>query len=216
MIRDTRLGGGYTNDDHVRNIDKDRDWKEFGEREKYERIKRHMAGIEAGAWPSFRASYERTLTQQGLLSIALATEERLGGIKERMEKDLERCEKRLGSFFSLTGSEGNVRESAGKLNREYRKVREEQELIGEAENADRDPPVKAIRINKLIRLAEHERKYRPEEYGKIGERAGEMLGGSKEFENYRIFKAAYEDAREGHGAEAGAVRSKREERGISL
>jgi hypothetical protein len=184
--------GEYRNDDHIRSIEEG--WKDISGKEKYERIKEHMLSIEGAAWPGFRASYERTLVQQDLLSIALATEERLPGIKRRVEKEAGAYESRIEALFNPkeTLEQGKNLRIAGKVQREYRKVTEEQDLIREAERADSDPLVKRLKVNKLIRLAEHERRYRPEEFEKIRERSKELLSGSERFENYRIFKGAYE------------------------
>jgi hypothetical protein len=218
MTRENRIGE-FRDDDHTRFIG--REWEGLNEGEKYERAKKAMHGIEAAAWPEFRKSCERTLAQQGLLSIALATEERLPGIKERMKRELGACESKMGTD-----------RGSGKLQREYRKIREEQRLIWEAEDADRDPLVKAVKINKLIRLADHERKYRPEEFGEISGRAEELLAGSEKFANYRIFRRAFEtvpergkeglpggrDAAVAHEeqkrTEKGRERRKREEAGL--
>jgi hypothetical protein len=201
MKRAKETMGKYVNNDYVEFIGSE--WKEISEQEKYERVKNVMNEIDSGAWKGFRASFERTIIQQNLLSIAKAAEERLSEIKKLSANDLNSCVSKQEIFFRETGSgsgdeaerKKNMR-TAGKLQKEYRRAAEERGIIGEVENANSERPVKTVRINKLIQLAEHEKNHRPEEFRKITERAKELLEGSKEFENYRIFKRALEEAGE--------------------
>jgi hypothetical protein len=167
--------GKYENNDHVGNMEKY--WKDLSAEGKKARLETYMREIGGEAWTEHEAGYRRSLEQQQLLAIGLATGERLAGIKRKTEQDLERLESAMAR--------------GGRGIREYRKVEKERELIAAAERADPDPLVEGVRINALLAVAEHEREHRPEEYREITGAAGKLLKGPGRFENYRIFREIY-------------------------
>jgi hypothetical protein len=182
----------FTNDDHIRFMNTN--WKDLGDGEKYERIKKNMLTFTPEAWMGFKNACGKTFKQQQLLSTALATEESLPELKQKTENELNSYADKIIKFFD-TGEN----KLPSKMEEGYKRTVYENTLIREAEKADSDPLVKSIKINRLVKIAEYEKEYRPDEFVKISKRAEEMLEGSKEFSNYRIFKKAFEEAEKEKG-----------------